>query len=244
LIISTICSYYPIYGRPNYTPFERKILSVLERTGRFVSLNSDFIKKKLKLKESYDHIYKSSIRHLNPDVAFWRDYNGKDWAIHRKWYGEPKDVKWEKHIVEIIKTNIMVPTEYIEKIFSKETVQEKVRFSVPIRVIDFIQKYTKCASFEQAVKKYIPEVEFIDCNGERFMRLKTETAPESNHRESFTSCDSTPKNPNSEFDSPEDALFENLPRYKIQHHGQKRNYSANQIKRLPKQIQNGMEFRK
>lgn len=188
-----------------------------------------------------DYIYKRSIKNINPDVAFWRDYNGQDWAIHRKWFGEPKDAKWEGYIIEILKKNIMVPTKYIEKIFKKETIEEKVRFSVPIRVIDFIQKYTQCASFEEAVKKYLPEVKFIDCNRERFMRLrlKTEKIPEENHRESFISCDSTPKNPNDDFDSSEDALFEVaknsrkpvFQRYEIHSDAQKRDYCTNQFER-------------
>jgi hypothetical protein len=146
---------------------------VFEKAGRFIDLSGGaYVQRNLK-NEGYgsklvvdEHRVKQWVKELGHDITHWRDYSGKYWAVHRKCYGEPKDVNWERYIIEILKKENVLPL--VD--FSYAPIKGKL--IVPPKLLEFIQTYTKMPSFADALTTFVPEVKLFNVGEKCYMRLK------------------------------------------------------------------------
>lgn len=225
------CSYYPISkAYRSYTQLELAILNVFEQAGKFINLSAsyDYIGTRLNRDKipNPNCLYRIC-KELSPDLAHWRD-NENHWIMHRKHYGKPKDVKWERYIIEILKSRKVLPL--VE--FSYHP--EKGKLNFPPKLLNFIEKYTQCLTFQEALSTHVPKVEIFHRYEVPFIRLKTEMSPEKNFIFPVTQADSTSDACDSKFHHPfesspasqESSNILHTPTIQFQNYGNRLRYQA------------------
>lgn len=141
-------------------------------------LEKRYKERKMKSPCRNEHNFVCQMRLLNFDIAYWHEeFKGKTvhWYIHRKNWQQPEYVNWQEYIEEILKAKHTIPVVN----FSYNS--NGLKPIIPHKLLDFIKQHTKCASFEQAVEKHMPNVEiyhqYNDMDGMflKLMRLKNES---------------------------------------------------------------------